>query len=190
MRHFTFTILSRSVFVKGLHCKPSLRGLLWGLVLRSRGQGQGGWGPGQLARRTHRRWTWHWVAEWINKIGRLSVLSVRKAWKWWFSRVRVVLVCVAQRIYVRVGFLFICAVRVLEINNVSYPFFIFGARGDLCRVSSAKLMLSWLLNFFMSWLMNCFYWKAHLIYYPLTKEVDMRAQTHCPSVCTCSSEWI
>lgn len=42
----------------------------------------------------------------------------------------------------RVGFLFICAVRVLEINNVSYPFFIFDARGDLCRVSSAKLMLS------------------------------------------------
>lgn len=74
---------------------------------------------------------------------------------------------------------------------MSYAFFICGAAGDLLWVCSAKLMLSWLLNVFMSWLIYCFYWKAHLVIHPLTKEVYSKWEhTCCPSFCMCSSDWI
>lgn len=42
----------------------------------------------------------------------------------------------------RVGFLFICAVRVLEINNVSYPFLFLVQEVTFAGFPSAKLMLS------------------------------------------------
>lgn len=64
---FTFASLTR------LLCRHYLGAWLRGSASWCQGQGQGGWGLGQLDRRMHRRWTWHWVAEWINRTGRLCV---------------------------------------------------------------------------------------------------------------------